>query len=148
MGKSIGLLFEVILDGPTSVSFDAIYNTSGELKKTDDYQRILLRDIQVEIGRLFSVFPGSSGIQLESTSPKVLQAQNYTPPYVAFMLQACQQLGLSADRRVTKQEIEAWIRKNWPRALGQSSSSKVEYMPTFLRHPEDEKGGHYRPMRK
>ena len=64
------------------------------------------------------------------------------------MLQSCQKLGLSADRRVTKQEIETWIRENWPPALGRPSDSKIEYMSTFLRHPEDEKGGHYRPMRK
>jgi hypothetical protein len=125
-----------------------MHNTSRELNETDHYQRILLRDIQVDIGRLVSVFPGSSGIQLESTSPEEPHAQNYTPPYLAFMLQACQQLGLSANRRLTKQEIEAWIRKSWPRDLGQLSNTKVEYMSTFLRHPEDEKGGHYRPMRK
>jgi len=68
----------------------------------------------------------------------------YTPPYVAFMLRAVRELGLEPSSRATKDSIEDWIRENWPDELGYPAKRKVEYMATFIRHPGDEKGGHFK----
>jgi hypothetical protein len=150
MFKDISFFVEIEpeINSPDLGNFDEIYRVSRELEKEYFYQRLEIYPIQVVTSRLFSIFPRQPGIQSGLASTEAPHLQGYTPPYLAFMLHACQQLGLSADRRVTKQEVEAWIREHWPPALGQSSNSKVEYMSTFLRHPEDQKGGHYRPTRK
>lgn len=76
------------------------------------------------------------------------RAPAYLPPYLKFMVRAVGDIGLSAGKRNTKAQIENWLRENWPRELGKSSESKIEYMATFLRHPEDQKGGHFRGDRK
>ena len=59
------------------------------------------------------------------------------------MLRAISALDLRADTKLTKKQIEEWLRQHWPPELGQPSGSKIEYMATFLRRPEDERGGHY-----
>ncbi|WP_145980752.1 hypothetical protein [Magnetospirillum sp. ME-1] len=71
----------------------------------------------------------------------------YVPPYLGFMLQAVSALGLSDAVRMPKKQVEDWLEKNWPTGLGPISSEKKRYMATFLRHPDDEKGGHHKPDR-
>ena len=72
---------------------------------------------------------------------------DYTPPYVAFMLLAKREMGLEPNTRTPKETIEGWLRENWPDHLGESTKRKIERMATFLRHPEDERGGHFKPNR-
>jgi hypothetical protein len=67
----------------------------------------------------------------------------YIPPYVNYMLRAISALDLRADTKLTKKQIEDWLQQNWPPELGESSRSKIEYMASFLRRPEDAKGGYY-----
>jgi hypothetical protein len=40
-----------------------------------------------------------------------------------------------------KKSIEHWLRTNWPKELGQPSETKIATLATYLRKPEDEKGG-------
>ena len=68
----------------------------------------------------------------------------YTPPYVAFMLRAAREMGLEPGTRTQKDTIEGWLRENWPDELGNPTKRKVESMATFLRHPEDERGGYFK----
>ena len=71
----------------------------------------------------------------------------YTPPYLAFMLRATRALGLKDGIRTPKEIIEGWLRENWPDHLGTPTNRKTESMATFLRHPEDERGGYFKPNR-
>ena len=71
----------------------------------------------------------------------------YTPPFVNFMHRASQELGLDANTKITKEKIENWLRENWQEDLGQISNRKIEQMATFIRQPEDQKGGHFKPRR-
>jgi hypothetical protein len=71
----------------------------------------------------------------------------YVPPYLEFMLKAAQELGLSENRRASKEVVEGWLREHWPSDFGTPTGNKISYMATFLRHPGDEKGGHFKPER-
>jgi hypothetical protein len=71
----------------------------------------------------------------------------YVPPYIAFMLRATQELGLSESHRAPKEVVESWLREHWPSDFGTPTGNKISYMATFLRHPGDEKGGHFKPER-
>lgn len=71
----------------------------------------------------------------------------YTPPYLAFMLHATRALGLKDGTRTPKEIIEGWLRENWPDELGKMTERKLQSMATFLRHPEDERGGTFKPGR-
>jgi hypothetical protein len=71
----------------------------------------------------------------------------YVPPYLAFMLRAAQELGLSESRRAPKEVVESWLREHWPSDFGVPTRNKISYMATLLRHPGDEKGGHFKPER-
>jgi hypothetical protein len=71
----------------------------------------------------------------------------YLPPYVAFMFRVVQALGLTQERRLTKDQVMHRLREMWPADLGEPSKGKIEFMATFLRHPEDEAGGYYKPER-
>lgn len=79
---------------------------------------------------------------------EAVQAPKYLPPYLEFLVRATNQLGLSEDVRKPKADIEEWLRGNWPAELGPSSQAKISSMATFLRHPEDAKGGHFKATRK
>jgi len=68
----------------------------------------------------------------------------YAPPYLSFMIKAVAALQLSDERRLPKDEIKRWLKDNWPCDLGELSDTKLFYMATFLRHPDDEKGGHFK----
>ena len=68
----------------------------------------------------------------------------YTPPYVAFMLQATQEMGLEPGTRILKKTIEAWLRDNWDGRLGEPTKRKIESMATSLRPPKDGRGGHFK----
>lgn len=70
------------------------------------------------------------------------------PPYLDFMVRTARSLGASHNNRLLKQRIVDCLEKNWPSELGSPSGAKLEYMATFLRHPEDEKGGHFLSYRR
>ncbi len=72
----------------------------------------------------------------------------YESPYLRFAREASQKLGLKEAEKVPKDHITTWLRKNWPRELGPCSNRKIDAMATFLRRPEDEKGGHFRKDEK
>ena len=63
------------------------------------------------------------------------------------MLRAVRELSPEAGNRIPKEIIENWLRENWPDELGKISKRKVVSMATFLRRPEDEKGGYFKPGR-
>lgn len=65
----------------------------------------------------------------------------YVPPYLAFMNLAVKSLKLSANARTNKDTIIEWLKNNWPNDLEGKSEKMIQYMATFLRRPEDKKGG-------
>ena len=62
-------------------------------------------------------------------------------PYLEFMIRAAREAPIAPDGRTPKKSIEAWLYQNWPQRLGEPTANKVATMATFLRRPEDEKGG-------
>lgn len=62
-------------------------------------------------------------------------------PYVRLLLAATNSGLFTGNGRVEKKVIEHWLEQNWPQELGQSSSTKIATLATYLRRPEDEKGG-------
>lgn len=64
-------------------------------------------------------------------------------PYLAFMLHAVTEAPFNKGGRTSKKIVKEWIESNWPAELGESTPAKVNYMATFLRKPEDEKGGNH-----
>ena len=110
------------------------YSSSGD--HSLDGQKVLLKSDE-----LSRVIANNSKVEEIDKSPSALPP--YIPPYLAYMLRSISALDLRADTKPTKKQIEDWLRKHWPPELGQASESKIEYMATFLRRPEDERGGHY-----
>jgi hypothetical protein len=111
-------------------------------------------DQQVEADAQRSCAPDNTANLHRSSQPRPTSARAETeaaatlPPYLSFMLGAARDLGASRNRRLPKQHVVSWLEQNWPRELGSPSGGKLEYMATFLRCPEDERGGHFRPVRK
>lgn len=64
-------------------------------------------------------------------------------PYLAFMVRASKEGPVKSDARVPKKVIETWLTQNWPPSLGKPTSNKIINMATFLRRPDDEKGGNH-----
>ena len=62
-------------------------------------------------------------------------------PYLAFMLEAAKQGPCQEGDRIPKKVIEGWLSDNWPHELGEPSPNKIKSMASFLRKPEDERGG-------
>ncbi|MDP6813461.1 MAG: hypothetical protein QF582_09650, partial [Alphaproteobacteria bacterium] len=56
-------------------------------------------------------------------------------------------MGLERGARIPKDKIEHWLRINWPDEFGSQSKRKIESMATFLRLPEDERGGYFKSDR-
>jgi len=85
----------------------------------------------------------------DDSDPKIDKLPDYIPPYLAFMLKAAAALQLSADERRLKKEIEPWLQEHWPPEFGDVSKAKekISYMATFLRQPEDQKGGYFSSAR-
>jgi hypothetical protein len=71
----------------------------------------------------------------------------YSTPFIEFMNLAAQELGLSADKKKPKDQIEDYLRENWHEGLGPISDRKIGQMATFIREPEDQKGGRFDPRR-
>lgn len=68
--------------------------------------------------------------------------------FVAFMLETTAALGLVGGRlpngeRMEPHKIRDWLGANWWPELGALSGAKLEMMTTFIRHPDDGKGGLY-----
>src|SRR4051812_45843667 len=87
------------------------------------------------------------GATREALAPPAADPPTYVPPYLAFMLSAVAALGLTRENRIPKSEVEQRLRENWAADLRAPSNAKVQAMATFLREPEDEAGGFYKPYR-
>lgn len=62
-------------------------------------------------------------------------------PYLIFMLRASAAVIEPGKPRPGKKEVVAWIEDHWPVEFGERAPRKVQPMATFLRWPEDQKGG-------
>jgi hypothetical protein len=62
-------------------------------------------------------------------------------PYLGFLLQAARSGVFKGDEKVQKKTIEHWLRSHWPPDLGSMTETKIATLATYLRRPEDEKGG-------
>src|SRR5215218_5100921 len=80
-----------------------------------------------------------SSAVLETSAPP-----SYLPPYIEFMLRAVSALRLAPDKRLGKAEIEGWLKDNWDASFGRPTTLKVSRMATFLRDPDQERGGLFR----
>lgn len=84
--------------------------------------------------------PENSGSRVSSNIAAIVDEDAF--PYLAFMLKvAHSDLFEVSSRRVPKKTVEQWLRENWPSGLGDPTPTKISTMATFLRRPEDEKGG-------
>ena len=63
-------------------------------------------------------------------------------PFLAFMYEAVKELQL--PRAIIKNELEDWLRDNWPDDLGKISNRKIAAMATYLRGVDAQKGGYWR----
>ena len=62
-------------------------------------------------------------------------------PYVRFLFEAASSNLFVGMERVEKKLIEHWLKQNWPKELGIPTQTKITTLATYLRRPEDEKGG-------
>ena len=71
----------------------------------------------------------------------------YIPPYLKFMNSVAENLKLEPNDNRSKKKIEEFLITNWPEGFGQATtknnepSNKVKNMATFLRRPDQERGG-------
>jgi len=82
-----------------------------------------------------------SGQKQQGVSSIAIAEIEYIPPYVNFMLKAAKALNLSPDNRTNLDEVICWLDENWPVDLDGKSERMIKSMATFLRRPEDKKGG-------
>lgn len=81
--------------------------------------------------------------------PKAISSENTTlglSPYIGIMIAASNHFGLVNGQlpdgsRVMKDEVERWLDKNWTPDLGEKSPKMISNMATFVRHPDDGRGG-------
>jgi hypothetical protein len=147
-----------------SVDFETIrYGTFGEFDEEpsefrefrfecesvwrEDYFEIAIETVQVDVKKLFSLFPGEPASDQPACNPGTLPAESgippYVPPYLEFMLRASRELGLEPDQRTSKNDIIHGLKRTWPEHLGKPTKAKLEAMATFLRRPEHETGGNF-----
>jgi hypothetical protein len=124
-----------------------LLRASSHIENSGLAQSLVICSIELDVPKLVDAFPRETAAA-NGGSPAQPRGGRYVPPYISFMLDASEKLGLSAERRPPKDELERYLEQNWPSHLGRPSGSKLGYMSTFLRHPEDEKGGHFRPSRR
>ncbi|MBK9586554.1 MAG: hypothetical protein KA099_11715 [Alphaproteobacteria bacterium] len=79
--------------------------------------------------------------QQQSESTLQLSELEYIPPYMCLMLKGVKALNLSSDTRASMDDIMSWLEENWPSELEGKSERMIKSMATFLRRPEDKKGG-------
>jgi hypothetical protein len=139
-----------LLDGPEPEpsEFQELRATANQARDKGLLLRLDAVSIQVDVQGLFRIFPGFHKSDEGQPKPDALanesHATPYVPPYVEFMMRASRALLLDHEQKVPKDEIVHWLKEHWPKNLGKMSESKIQYMATFLRRPEDEKGGNLR----
>jgi hypothetical protein len=70
------------------------------------------------------------------------QLPSFIPAFIAYMLRGVRELGISEGSRRPKDQIEHWLRQNWPEEeWGPPSQKIIETMATLMRPPEDRRGG-------
>lgn len=80
-------------------------------------------------------------LNARTTTPKVQSTDFKRFPYLNFLLQASTSELFNDKGRIEKKLIEHWLRQNWPEELGVATETKISTLATYLRKPEDEKGG-------
>jgi hypothetical protein len=78
------------------------------------------------------------------TNPRPETSFEELTPWLTFMYNAAIDLELEPGKYVSKGDIQSYLKKNWPRSLGNYSAKMGDPMATFLRHP-DERTGHAAP---
>jgi hypothetical protein len=139
-------------DEPNSEHLRILTRASWSLGPEEPQQRLIIDSVEVNVLELFSLFPPVHNPEQPPPSSEALSAEGdivqYIPPYVEFMLRASHELGLTPEKRMSKDEIQQWIKDHWPDNLGRLSDLKCKNITTFLRDPDDEAGGHHTPVRK
>ena len=96
--------------------------------------------LKISADALFSIFPHEGSRRFRELAPETTTPE-FRSPFVELMLRAEQYFGeriLSAK----KSEIVDWLNEEGSKALGSYwSTSKSESMATFLRNPNQQKGG-------
>ncbi len=62
-------------------------------------------------------------------------------PFLAFLCEAAKELQL--PRAIIKEDLEGWLRNNWPDNLGKISNRKITAMATHLRNVDAQQGGYW-----
>ena len=69
----------------------------------------------------------------------------FLSPYIHFMIRASRELEIHPDNMPIKDNVKEWLIANWPSEFGaldpNRRNDEIEKMATFLRRPEDKKGG-------
>jgi hypothetical protein len=67
---------------------------------------------------------------------------SFIPPFIAYTLRGVKELRISEGSRTPKDQIEHWLRQNWPKeAWGRPSDKLIDTMATMMRQPEYRRGG-------
>lgn len=102
-------------------------------------------DVKVDTVELIRLFPASrSDPRLEPPAA----ARPNESPYMQFLNSASEEIGITADNRITKKEVVELLRRLWREELGEFTNSKANAMATILRYPEHGKGGNLSSSRK
>jgi hypothetical protein len=105
-----------------------------------DDEKTTITDIEVCIKSL-SAWIESKTSDEDFSYSGVATSQGYIPPFIDLMLKAAAALNVNANERADIKDIKNWLRENWPERLGGRTKAKIKYMATFIRRPEDSRGG-------
>lgn len=121
-------------------------------KHGSEMLRTARAEFLVEIGAKFYPLTGSiilerSFLEVKSSSSERQRSHHSSEidserfPYLSFMIRVARDGPFVSSGRTSKKVLERWIRGNWPAALGIPTQTKINYIATFLRRPQDERGG-------
>ena len=91
-------------------------------------------DIRIRMSNLSSLFTSHD-------ETAVRQIHYYTTPYLDLMLKAIVDLNISPTYQPTKEVIVSYLKEQMP----ELSANLANYMATFIRLPDAQKGGYWKP---
>ena len=91
-------------------------------------------DIRIKTSDLSSLFTTDD-------ETAVRNIPNYTTPYLDLMLKAIVDLNISPTYQPTKEVIISYLKEQMP----ELSANLANYMATFIRLPDAQKGGYWKP---
>lgn len=91
-------------------------------------------DIRIRMSNLSSLFTSHD-------ETAVRQIPYYTTPYLDLMLKAIVDLNISPTYQPTKEVIVSYLKEQMP----ELSANLANYMATFIRLPDAQKGGYWKP---